>query len=361
MAVTSDDGKRQRGGGSGTAADVAVAVAAGADAWGATQELRGVPGVRLVSTPRHAAVLLVAGTVYDGDTEPLRRVHDQLPHPRAVVAWRPAGAATDVPATVVDGHLEAVVAELHRARSAVLAEPARAAADLLPDTEPNQWRGVGPYGQGGEGMMGGTPYGRPMTMTGDDRDGLTLDQLDLTLGPFLDPLPGPLNLRVTLQGEVLQDAELTVRSTDGAWPGDPSDADLRTARRLLRRTAHGLHVAGLDALASRAAALARRVTDDADRAALARAVARLCRVVRRSGLLWALRGVGVIDGDDAAQRWRHRLGTLAAAIDGSTSGIAPAPGVSAVEAAVVGATLTDTMATLASLDALQPDAVGAPA
>ncbi|HEX6257540.1 MAG TPA: hypothetical protein VFZ70_17150 [Euzebyales bacterium] len=351
MAVTPNEGERQR-------TDVAVAIAAGAGAWEATQELRGVPGVRVVTTPRHAAVLLVAGTIDDEDREPLQRVHDQLPHPRAVVAWRPAGAARDVPAQVVDEDLDAVIAQVHRSRSVVIAEPARGARDLLPDTEPNAWRGVGPFGQGGEGMMGGTPYGRPMTMTGDDRDGLALDQLDLVLGPFLDPLPGPVTLHVTLQGDVLQDAELTVRRARDEWFGEPADPDLRTARRLLRRTAHGLHVAGLDALASRAAALARTVTDDADRAPLARATAGLCRRVRRSGLLWTLRGVGTIDGGDAAQRWRHRIATLTAAIDGSVSGAAPSAEPSAVEAAVVGMTLTDAMATLASVDALQPDAVG---
>jgi hypothetical protein len=338
---------------------VTVAIAAGADAWGATQELRGIPGVRVAATPRHAAVLLVAGTVPDEHREPLRRVHDQLPHPRAIVAWRPSGTATDVPATVVDGDLDAVVAAILRTRSDVVAEPSRGAADLLPDTEPNAWRGVGPFGQGGEGMMGGTPYGRPMTMTGDDRDGLALDKLDLTLGPFLDPLPGPVTLRVTVQGEVVQEAELTVRHTRDAWPGDPMDADLRTARRLLRRTAHGLHVAGLDALAFRAAALARRLTDDAARGREAHATARLGRLVRRSGLLWTVRGAGVIDGHDAAQRWRQRLAAVTAAVEGAAPDSAPPPDPSAVEAAVVGATLTDTMATLASLDEVQPDTAGA--
>src|SRR3546814_15175993 len=37
--------------------------------------------------------------------------------------------------------------------------------DLLPDEPPAPWRGKGDHGQGGEGMMGGKPYGRPMAMT----------------------------------------------------------------------------------------------------------------------------------------------------------------------------------------------------
>jgi hypothetical protein len=334
---------------------VPVAVAAGPDAWEATQDLRGVPGVRVATTPRHAAVLLVAGTVPAADDEPLRRVHDQLPRPRAVVAWRPAGAAADVPAHRVDGDLRDLVDALRSAQAEVLADPAGGADDLLPDTEPNAWRGVGPFGQGGEGMMGGTPYGRPMTMTGGDRDGLALDQLDLTLGPFLDPLPGGCSLAVTLQGEVLQHVEVTVRPAGrGATvPGDPRD---RAVVRLLRRTAHGLHVAGLDALAARAASLALRVAEGGDPRAVDRDARRLARAVRRSGLRWTLRGVGVVDAVDAATRWRTRLDALADSV-GATD--APPPAATAIDAgtlsgALAGMTVTDAVATLASFDALGP-------
>ena len=333
--------------------DVPVAVAAGADAWGPVQDLRGAPGVRLATSPRHATVLLVAGAVPDADRAALHRVHDQLPRPRAVVAWRPAQAAADVPARVVDGGLEAVVAALHEAQAAVLSDPARGSDDLLPDTEPNEWRGVGPFGQGGEGMMGGTPYGRPLTMTGDDRDGLALDRLELTLGPFLDPLPGGCRLTVTLQGEVLQEADLVVRTAGTDRFSGPVDEDLHTARRLLRRTAHGLHVAGLDALAARAAALAGRVTDDAERAVLARDARGLARRIRRSGLLWTLREVGVLDGTDAAARWRGRLDAIAAGLDGDAAAVPAPPAAGTVAHALVGLTLTDAVGTIASIDALQ--------
>jgi hypothetical protein len=339
--------------------DVPVAVAAGADAWEPVQDLRGVPGVRLVTSPRHATVLLVAGTVPDADGEALRRVHDQLPRPRAVVAWRPAQVAADVPARVVDGGLDATVSALHEAQATVRADPARGSDDLLGDIEPNEWRGIGPFGQGGDGMMGGTPYGRPMTMTGDDRDGLALDQLELTLGPFLDPLPGGCRLAVTLQGEVLQEAHLVVRSADHDRFAAPTDTGLATARRLLRRAAHGLHVAGLDALAARAAALGLRVTDAADRGALARDTRALGRRIRRSGLLWTLRGVGTIDGVDAAVRWRNRLDTIAAGIDGDVAAVPTPPAPAIVVDTLVGMTLSDAMATLASYDALHTQAAEA--
>lgn len=337
-----------------TPSAVPVAVAAGADAWERVQDLRGVPGLRLATSPRHAVVLLVAGTIAADDREALHRVHDQVPRPRGVVAWRPADAAADVPAHVVDDDLDAVHDAVRAAQAAVLADPTRGAADLLPDTDPNEWRGIGPFGQGGEGMMGGTPYGRPMTMTGDDRDGLALDQLELTLGPFLDPLPGGCSLAVTLQGDVLQQVELVVRPARAAACGPPAEGDLRTARRALRRTAHGLHVAGLDALASRAATLARRTTDRADRTALVGEARRLRRRIGRSGLLWTVRGVGMIDGRDAAARWRARLDLLLAALDGDADrASSPPPDHATVEAALAGMTVTDAMATLASVDAVQ--------
>lgn len=341
---------------------VPVAVAAGADAWEPVQDLRGVPGVRLAASPRHATVLLIAGTVPDADRVALHRVHDQLPRPRAVVAWRPAEAAADVPARRVDGDLDVLVGALHEAQAAVLAVPGRGADDLLPDTEPNEWRGVGPFGQGGEGMMGGTPYGRPMTMTGDDRDGLALDRLDLTLGPFLDPLPGGCRLTVALQGEVLQEVELSVAAADRSRFPEPAGREVRTARHLLRRTTHGLHVAGLDALAARAAALTGRVTDDADRTALVRDAGRLDRRIRRSGLLWTLRGVGAIDGADAADRWRARLAALVGTLDGTAMTTAVQEDHASIARALTGMTLTDAMATLASVDVRtqQPAAAVAP-
>lgn len=311
-------------------APVAVFAAVGVGGWGPVQELRGVSAVRLVPTPRHATVLLLAGAVPNAQLEALHRVHDQLPHPRATVAWRPAGAAAGIPAArSVDGSVDAVVAAMHEVSASVIADPSTSTDDLLPDVDPNEWRGIGPFGQGGEGMMGGTPYGRPMAMTGDDRDGLALDQLHLTLGPFLDALPAGLLLDVTLQGDVLQ--RVTPR-VDGvvaqAVPTDPLlplHASLAGARRGLRWLAHALHVEGLDALAVRAARLAGRVTADADRALLAREMARVARRVRRTGVLFTLRGVGTIADDaaapngswpsvpiagDVATRWRGRMDAI---------------------------------------------------
>lgn len=52
----------------------------------------------------------------------------------------------------------------------------------------------------------GTGDGPPMAGRGDDRDGLRLDQLHLPLGPALPDWPAGLILRLTLQGDLVQEA-----------------------------------------------------------------------------------------------------------------------------------------------------------
>lgn len=152
------------------------------------------PAVRRAPSPRAAAILLVAGRIPDSAQEALDRVHDQLPHPRATVAWDGSGDA---------------VADLREAWQALLGRR-ESEPDRLPDQPPNDWRGKGAHGQGGKGMMGGVPYGRPMAMTADDvRDGLQLDAYTARFGPFAPMLPPGLELKITLQGDVIVAAEVS--------------------------------------------------------------------------------------------------------------------------------------------------------
>ncbi|MHB1873749.1 MAG: hypothetical protein ACYCPF_02680 [Streptosporangiaceae bacterium] len=59
-----------------------------------------------------------------------------------------------------------------------------------------------------DGMEGTEmPGGLPMAGRGDDRDGLRLDRLHLRLGPVLPDWPAGLAVRLTLQGDVIQQAE----------------------------------------------------------------------------------------------------------------------------------------------------------
>ena len=78
-------------------------------------------------------------------------------------------------------------------------------------------------GAGDAGAMGGVHYGHdmgdmdmggmempgglPMADRGADRDGLTLDQLHVPLGPVLPDWPAGLVVHLTLQGDVVQHAE----------------------------------------------------------------------------------------------------------------------------------------------------------
>lgn len=333
---------------------VPVFAAVGVGAWGAVQELRAQPELQLVSSPRHASLLLVAGAVAEDHAEALDRVHDQIPHPRRTVAWVGRPAEHPVASTVVtDPSAVQITSALVDAHIEVTRNRSLSEVDRLPDEEPNEWRGVGPHGQGGEGMMGGRPYGRPLAMTGDDRDGLALDQLDLRLGPFLDALPPGMVLDVTMQGEVLQAVEVARPRIAASPIGSPLSDEVAgwddDARGGLRWLAQALHVQGLDAYASRAASLAaapRR--DDAGGS-----FASLRRAIRRSGLPWALRGVGKIEGmGDAADRWAARLDRIDAALSGHPppTGAGRSATSSELAEAMTGMTLTDAITTIVSLD-----------
>lgn len=331
---------------------VPVFAAVGAGAWGPVQELRARHDLCLVDSPRHASVCLVAGAIDGQDAAALDRVHDQLPHPRSTVAWQ-GDARHPWVSTVVTGgadDLVAAVADVHRR---LREDPAATEPDRLPDEEPNPWRGVGPHGQGGEGMMGGTPYGRPMAMTAPDAsDGLALDQLDVRVGPFLPSLPPGMVLDLRLQGEVVQAASVRLRlppdRTIGAPLHDraPATVEAAVARGELRWLSHALHVHGLDGLARRAARLAiDHATVDAPED-----FAVLRRRLRWSGLRWSLRRVGAIDGrGDAATRWEERLDRIAAAIAGERVEHTPTVTPEQLEGALVGSTLADLVTTLVSV------------
>lgn len=164
--------------------------------------------IQVVSSIRHAAILLVAGEIREADHPALRQLHDQMPHPRRTVWWgaTPLPDATDPAEIAAEDDPTDLVALIWRQ---LLDRETESEADYLPDEPANEWRGKGDHGQGGKGMMGGTPYGRPLAMTGDDiRDGLALDSFTCEFGPFLDVLPPGLRLEITLQGDVIQSAKV---------------------------------------------------------------------------------------------------------------------------------------------------------
>ena len=208
--------------------------------------------IRPAMTPRHASVLLIVGEVPGRDVGPLRQLHDQMAHPRAPPECRSEPDPAFQVALRVPGEADPIdrVLTAHRDLFAgrLASEP-----DLLPDEPPAPWRGRGDHGQGGEGMMGGKPYGRPMPMTSDDlRDGLALDAYTLCAGPFLPGLPPGLLLEVELQGDVVQSAQ--VRHP----PYEQSPVSRETL--LLACIARFVRLLGLGALATRLLTAARAAT-----------------------------------------------------------------------------------------------------
>lgn len=277
----------------------------GRDARNAVARLRLDPRIELVDSPRRAAVLLIAGALGAQLIEATRRVHDQLPHPRATLHWE-LGAHEPGPHDTLPGQritgadpcAAITAAWTALARGELASEP-----DLGDDVDPAPWRGIGPYGQGGKGMTGGVPYGRPLAGRAADRDGLELDQLPLRLGPLLPILPPGLELSVLLQGDVVQEATLGPNpyETDEPTTAGPLDetpvriaeVELARARHHLRWVAEALHLAGRPALGLRALALA-----EARPAPDAGAVATLARRIERDiGLRLSNSGVGVIDSE----------------------------------------------------------------
>lgn len=138
------------------------------------------------------------------------------------------------------------------------------------------------------------PGGLSMADRGADRNGLTLDQLHVSLGPVLPDWPEGLVVHTVLQGDVIQQAHVEVI---GAAPAHDR---LPLVSQRLDSAARLLSVAGWADAAARARVLrdetlaGRSDPDDLNRWA---------RRVRRSKLLrWSLRGIG-----DALPRLHHWL------------------------------------------------------
>jgi NADH:ubiquinone oxidoreductase subunit D len=154
-----------------------------------------------------------------------------------------------------------------------------------------------------------------MARSADDRDGLTLDQLCVRVGPFFPHFPPGLRLEVKLQGDVVQEAS-TTSGTFADLPADRASTTRTLFRRALNervkirdlelaRAAHhlggfakvlGAH--GLPGLGERCRRLSTRAEDL--RPQEIRALQRL--VERLRVLPWATRGIGRIPRERIAGR-----------------------------------------------------------
>src|SRR3546814_19723535 len=90
-------------------APAAIYPVVGKDGLAAVEDLSLHPAVSLQPTPRHASVLLVSGEIRRGAHPALRRLHDQLPHPRATL-WGLTTPAPGFPqAEIAQGDVERAV------------------------------------------------------------------------------------------------------------------------------------------------------------------------------------------------------------------------------------------------------------
>ena len=293
-------------------AEVPVFPVVGVGGRSAARSLVSLPGIRVVAHPRAAAVLLIVGRPTRALLRPLLVVHDQLPAPRATVWW-PVGAGGGELVAALPA-VEVVAADDPFALRQVFADLVRGARasdpPALDDIERQPWRGVGPYGQGGSGMTGGVPFGRPLPTRAKDPDGLELDQLRLQVGPLFAPCPPGLVLHLQIQGDVVRSASVGDNPFT-RWPGEaplgPFDTEVffkaiaepvpiatlevARARHHLRWVSDALCLHGLPARGRGLAALAERVVpQDAE---LVARVAR--RLGRDRGLASVMRGLGVVE------------------------------------------------------------------
>ncbi|WP_327287660.1 hypothetical protein [Streptomyces sp. NBC_01198] len=285
------------------------------------------------ATPAQADLLLVVGPDCPRLHGALDRLWRDLPAPRARVHAADAGA---VGARLDEGRALLRSSAGQREQAGTAAAAARDADRKQPETSAGA-DGSGdeedpgsrhPHGGGHHGGHSGggmdmdmgmeMPGGLPMAEQGEDRDGLTLDRLHVPLGPFLADWPAGLTIRVTLQGDVVQEAELREAAPPGhaggafwvqpwlrAAAGEPvtaGEAARRRAAAHLDSLARLLAVAGWPA----EAVAARRLRDDLLDGAPGTAVAlRLDRFARRVGrsraLAWLTRGIGRLSTAQARQ------------------------------------------------------------
>jgi hypothetical protein len=284
-------------------------------------------------SPAAADILCVCGEPPEGLLEPVERLWEQLPGPRArAAAADGAGVPRAFDAALRDLLDEGLQGEDARHRPA---EPAPAEDHEEMDMDHSDMdhsdmdHGHMDHGHGGMDMP--MPGGIPLAGGGPDRDGLDLDVLTLRLGPILPFWPPGLTLACRLQGD------LVVEASFGPAPGQPRHGDGASPKEaravVLHEVDRALTVLRLAGAADTVARV-RRIRDTAlagerieeCRDALEVELARMGRAVL---LHRSLTGLGVIPlgspyegaGSDV---WDRLLGMLRAAADAASGSVPPA-------------------------------------
>ncbi len=261
------------------ARDLTVFVAPGLDVARAYGLDPTAAGLRVVSTPRHAAILLLVGEIPPGLRAAAAVAYAQMARPRAIIALGTDGApplpAPDVAVTLDQAALVAGVEELQRIVAST-AWSSDAPIFDTPDLQPKEDDGgdmdhgamdmsgmdhgamdmggmthgamSGDTDDGGEGKgdgsgdrggmdmdMGGG--GMSMVMMTKDLprspDGLPMEWVEAPVGPLFPGLPGGLALSFTLDGDVVAAATVSSgavgRGLDATWTGPAASLPERLA------------------------------------------------------------------------------------------------------------------------------------
>lgn len=242
-------------------------------------------GWTLAVSPADADVLAVCGAPGPQVGEAVEQVWHQMPGPRVRVDVR---HRDEVATRLDEAHVRLLDTSHHR--NDALSRPA--AQDLLADGDMD-------HGDMDHGDMEMSPGGIPLAESGEDRDGLEMDVLNVRLGPFLPHWPAGLVLRCALQGDVITEAEAEL--LDDRMPYDVSpSADV--ARRM-DNIAALLALAGWEDAAAEARLIRDSLLDDGQDAGSSARTARLDRRVRRSWVLrWSLRGIRPLSEEDLRER-----------------------------------------------------------
>lgn len=162
----------------------------------------------------------------------------------------------------------------------------------------------------------GEVAGLPMAGRGDDRDELRLDRLHVPFGPGLTDWPSGLILRLTLQGDVVQDVEVDhlpvppgrrLPFWDEPWlraaQGEKVTRDRAARRRCaahLDSAGRLLAVVGWDDVAARCRRLRDEVLSGTSREGIGGDLRRTVRGIGRSRpLRWSIAGLGELSADRA--------------------------------------------------------------
>lgn len=255
------------------------------------------------AAPSDADVLCICGAPAGGYSEPLERVWEQLPGPRARTIITTAGDVARSLSTCAD---QLCVVD---AQAAAAAARRREPAKPVPEHQDTDHGGM----DHGEMNMGDSaldhskmdhgdmempmPGGIGLAGQGDDRDGLDLDVLHLPLGPVLALWPAGLVLRCTLQGDVVMSAKAELLSSPGG--PEPVTGDARAV--VLQETdlaARVLRLGGSVAAAERMYRVRNAALSGEPLSKCGGLVAAELARLRRSFLLRrSLSGVGVVEAD----------------------------------------------------------------